>query len=109
VISVIVIVAVGVAAMGFSATLVFALGRVAARADRDMDELLAALRASPTRRARDQAYAGLARAHATIACESSITVPSSSTSVGTQRFPVSSCTSRRPRVWLNIPGRGAKP
>jgi hypothetical protein len=109
VLSVIVIVALGLAAIGFSATLVFALGRVASRADRDMDELLAARRANPAPVPRGATYAGLARAHATIACDSSITVPSSSTSVGTQRFPVSSCTSRRPRVWLNTPGRGAKP
>jgi hypothetical protein len=109
VLSVIVIVALGLAAIGFNAMLVFALGRVASRADRDMDEMLATRRANPPPGIPGVRYAGLARAHATIACDSSMTVPSSSTSVGTQRFPVSSCTSRRPRVWLKTPGRGAKP
>jgi hypothetical protein len=108
---VIVIVASGLAATGFSATLALALARVASRADKDMDELLAQPRPTPQSPPAGlrQNYAGLARAHSTIACESSITVPSSNRSVGTQRLPVSSCTSRRPRVWLNRPGKGAKP
>jgi hypothetical protein len=111
VISVIVIVALGLAAMGFGAMLVFALGRVAAHADREAEELVASLGTEvrlppiPTL----DGYAGFSRAHATIACDSSITAPSSRTSVGTQRLPVSSCTSRRPRVWLSRPGRGANP
>jgi len=108
---VIVIVALGLSVLAFCMCLVLALGRVAASADRNMDELI---RASPDPLPRDtyalrDAYAGLARAHATMACESSTTVPSSSWSVGTQRFPVSSCTSRRPRVRLKTPGSSAKP
>jgi hypothetical protein len=111
VISVIVIVALGLAAMGFSAMLALALGRVAAHADREADELLAALKdgAQVPRTPRLDGYAGFSRAHATIACESSITRPSSRTSVGTQRLPVSSCTSLRPRVRLSRLGRGANP
>lgn len=108
VLSVIVIV-LGLTAMGLGATLVLALGRAAARADRAMDELLVTRASVGLTTPSREPYAGLARAHATIACESSITVPSSSRRTGTQRLPVSSCTSRRPRVWLRNPGRGAKP
>ncbi len=104
-----IIVASALGAMGVSAMLALALGRAAALADEQSERILVESRASPSTGGYRQSYAGFARAQSTIARESSITEPSSSTSVGTQRLPVSSFTSRRPRVWLKTPGRGAKP
>jgi len=104
----VIIIASGFAAMGLSATLAIALGRAAARADRDMDDQLAERRSRALTLLR-QNYAGLSPAQSTIARDPSITVPSSNSSVGTQRLPVSSCTSRRPRVRLKTPGSGASP
>ena len=99
---VIIIVASALGAIGLSATFAVALSRAAALADQDSDRMLAELRAAPSisdhRPSYGQGYAGLAWAQSTIARESSITEPSSRTSVGTQRLPVSSWTSRRPRV-----------
>jgi hypothetical protein len=95
------------AGVAFVATLAIALGRAAAQGDEDMTQLL--VEGLPDAIRRRQSYAGFARAQSTISFEPSTTVPSSSTSVGTQRLPVSSWTSLRPRVWLNIPGSGASP
>ncbi len=94
----IILVALGAGALAFSATVALALGRVAASADRQMEQQLRERRALATSAAMYRSYAGLARAQATISWEPSTTVPSSRTSVGTQRLPVSSRTSRRPRV-----------
>jgi hypothetical protein len=107
--SVIIIIVSVLTGTAFITTLAIALGRAAAHADDELDSMLERDRSAGMLAARRQSYAGFASDQATISGEPSITLPSSSTSVGTQRFPVSSCTSRRPRVWLNTPGSGAKP
>jgi hypothetical protein len=107
-ISLVLILAVTLAGVGFAAALVIALGRAAAQGDEEMTRRLVEGRTDAIG-PRRQSYAGFARAQPTIFFEPSITVPSSSTSAGTQRLPVSSCTSLRPRVLLKTPGNGASP
>jgi hypothetical protein len=104
-----IIVGLAVVVMGFSGALALALARVAGEADREADAELAGRVVTPRISLIRQNYAGFADAQSTISCEPSMTVPSLSRSVGTQRLPVSSCTSRRPRVPLSAEGRGAKP
>lgn len=99
----------GVAAIVSVAAMALAMGRAAAIADDELDELLARRLGTAATRELRESYAGLDVAQATISLEPSITEPSSSTSAGTQRFPVSSWTSRRPRVWLNAPGNSPSP
>jgi hypothetical protein len=72
--------------MGFGALLAVALGRAAGLADERSNRVMAERRSNPTVLGYRQTYAGFARAQSTIAWESSITEPSSSTSVGTQRW-----------------------
>jgi hypothetical protein len=107
-ISLILILVLTLAGVASAATFAIALGRAAAQGDEEMSQLLVEGLPDAIARRRET-YAGFARAQPTISLEPSITVPSSSISVGTQRLPVSSWTSLRPRVWLNIPGNGANP
>jgi hypothetical protein len=94
--------------IAFWAILALALARTAARADAEIDAQLR--RAAEGNLASARAgYARLAAAHLTIASDPSITVSSSSTSVGTHWFPVSSFTSRLPRVRFNMPGSTPRP
>jgi hypothetical protein len=95
--------------MAFGALLAVALGRVAALADENADRLLAEHEGDPPIAPATSRYTGFARAQSTIARESSIAVPSSRTRVGTHRLPVNAWTSRRPGVWLKIPGSSPKP
>jgi hypothetical protein len=93
-----IIVICGVAVFSSGVIMALAMGRVAARADEELDELLARRLGSAAARELRESYAGLAWAQPTISREPSTTVPSSRTNVGTQRLPVSSWTSRRPVV-----------
>ena len=108
-VSLTIIVASALGALGFSVALTLALGRIAARADEGSERMLAEGRAAADSAAFRRAYAGWARTQSAVAGGSSIAEPSSRVRVGTQRLPVSSCTSRRPAVPLNRPGRGARP
>jgi hypothetical protein len=108
VISVPIVVASGFVAMGFSAALAMALGRVTAQADRDMDQLLADRRCARSITALRRSYAGLTEAQPTLVRDPSIAAGPSRWSVRTRRIPAGSCTSRSPDVWLSTPGGRAR-
>src|SRR5262249_45493305 len=101
----------GSALVVMMATVALALGRAAAQADEDYARLLGEQPSQVIDAAQllRDSYAGLAAAQAAISREPSTTVPSSRRRVGTQRLPVSSATSRLPRVWFMNPGSGANP
>jgi hypothetical protein len=90
VIALAIIVASLLATFGFGGVLALALGRIAASADQDSERLLSEKLLTAPIGVYRQGYAGWAAAQSTIALESSITDPSSRTSAGTQRSPVSS-------------------
>jgi hypothetical protein len=109
-----IIVASALGTLGFGAMLAIALGRAAALADRESERTHAERCVTPSIAGYRQSYAeldaGLARAQPTVVRGgSSIAAPSSRTSVGTQRLPVSSCTSRRPGIWSKAPGASPRP
>jgi hypothetical protein len=90
----------GVAVLGGGAVLTVAMGRAAARADEELDELLARRRGALSARELRESSAGLALAPPAIAHEPAITVRATSTRAAARRSPASSATSRLPRVWL---------
>jgi hypothetical protein len=104
-----IIVAVALGALGFSAALAIALGRVAASADESSERMLAESRAAAESADFRRGYAGWARTQSMVAREPSSAVRSARSRMGAQRLPISSCTSRRPAMRLNRPGRGARP
>jgi hypothetical protein len=105
----IVVLAAALGVAGFTVAFALALGRTAAIADREFDRMLAERRATSTIRGYRHHYAGFARSRSALAWEPSVGVPSSRASVGLQRLPTSSCTSRRPRVRSSSPGGGSRP
>jgi hypothetical protein len=104
-----IIIASALGALGFSAALAIALGRVAASADESSERMLAESRAAAESAAFRRGYAGWARTQSILAREPSTAVRSSRSRMGARRPPIGSCTSRRPAVRSNRPGREARP
>jgi len=104
-----IIVASALGALGFSAALALALGRVAASADESSERMLAESRAAAESTAFRRGYAGWARTQSLIARESRTTARSPRSRMGAQRLPVRACASRRPAMRSSRPGREARP
>jgi hypothetical protein len=104
-----IIIASALGALGFSAALAIALGRVAASADESSERMLAESLAAAESAAFRRGYAGWARTQSILARDPSSAVRSSRSRMGAQRLPISSCTSRRPAMRSSRPGRGARP
>lgn len=104
-----IVVACTLGALGFSAALALALGRVAALADESSERMLAEGAAAAESAAFRRGYAGWARTQSMLARQSTSAVASSRVRAAARRSPVSSCAPGRAAVRSNRQGRRARP